>query len=64
MVVLSPPVHDRPASWLRIGLVAVVAVVAVTAIVVFVDLAVRNDRVSTSQISGSGVATGGVPGAV
>jgi hypothetical protein len=56
-VVLSPPVHDRPVSLLRIGLVAVVAVVAVTAIVVFVDLAVRNDGVSTSQISGSGVAT-------
>jgi hypothetical protein len=44
-------------SWLRIGLVAVVAVVAVTAIVVFVDFAVRNDGVSTSQTSGSGVAT-------
>ena len=56
-MVLNPPVHDRPVSWLRIGLVAVVAVVAVTAIVVFVDLAVRHDGVSTSQTSGSGVAT-------
>jgi Putative auto-transporter adhesin, head GIN domain len=52
MAVLTPPVHDRPASWLRTGLVVVVAVVAVAAIVGFVDLAVRNVGDSTR---GSGV---------
>jgi hypothetical protein len=56
MVVLSPPVHDRPASSRRIGLLAVVAVVAVAAVVVFVGLAVRDDGVSSSGTVGSGVA--------
>lgn len=53
MAAASQPAHDRPAPWLRIGLVVVIAVVAVAAIVVFVDVAARNDDDSTR---GSGVA--------
>jgi hypothetical protein len=52
MTVVERPAYDRPAPWLRIGLVTVVGVIAVAAIVVFVDLAMRSDGDSTR---GSGV---------